>query len=196
MSILFDTNVPFAAYYIKARSKEEQRRILSEHALSWLRMQKQRGARGAIMIDIDDTIIDKNEKVHDGFECMHAMYQEMSLTFPIHVVTARPDDDHANAMKMLHKRGFCVAPDRLWMLPSALYGKSTTHVEEFKWKCYLKIGCAHGGVVARFGDKLWDVAHIASSQTYLKHVDDKHCYVFRDPQMRGTASFKLPGLKY
>ena len=196
MSVLFDSKVPFAAYFIKARTKEEQRKHIADHALSWLRVQRLRGARGAIMIDIDDTIMDKNERVQDGFEWMQAMYQEMSLTFPIHVVTARPDDDHAYAIKMLHARGFCIASDRLWMLPSAHYGKSTSYVENFKWNCYLQIGKVHGGVVARFGDKLWDVAHYDSIQTYLKHIEDKHCYAFRDPMMRGTASFKLPGLKY
>ena len=50
-----------------------------------------------------------------------------------------------------------------------------------------------GAVLARCGDKLWDVAHIDSLSTYLKHVDDKDCYVFFDPRLGGCLSAKLPG---
>ena len=44
--------------------------------------------------------------------------------------------------------------------------------------------CGMGGVVARFGDKLWDVAHIDSLHTYLGHIRDRDCYVFLDPKLK------------
>ena len=53
---------------------------------------------------------------------------------------------------------------------------------------------AHSGVVARFGDKLWDVAHVDSLDTYLQHVGDRDCYLFVDPRLKGTLSAKLPGV--
>ena len=56
-----------------------------------------------------------------------------------------------------------------------------------------KIAKEHKGVVARFGDKLWDVAHYDSLHNYLSHVCDSQCYVFFDPGLGGTFSGKLPG---
>ena len=188
-----DTAVPFPAFFVRARTKTELRTFVAQHALLWLRMQHRRGARGAVMVDIDDTLIDGNEAVAHGFQFMHALYTEASLLFPVHVVTARPDDQHAHVMRLLQKRGFCIPPDRLHMLPAHLYDRSSRHVEEFKWRAFLKIAAEHNGVVARFGDRLWDVAHLRSLDTYLEHVSDKDCYIFFDPELRGTMSAKLPG---
>ena len=188
-----DRKVPFHAFYLRAKTKTEQRQLLAEMAISWLRVQKSRGACGAIMIDIDDTIIDGNESVQNGFQFMQALYREASLMYPIHVVTARPDDNHELVMQMLQRKGFCVPPDRLHMLPAHLYGKDHRHVEDFKWKCSVNIGAMHHGVVARFGDKPWDVAHLESLRTYLGHVRDRDCYVFMDPALKGALSGKLPG---
>lgn len=200
-----DAKVDFPAYFIRGGNKTEQRAFVARHALSWLRLAHKRGARGAVMLDIDDTLIDGHERVKNGFEFMKELYDEASLLFPVHVVTARPDDDHANVMRMLAKRGFVIPPDRLHMLPASLYGESTRHVERFKWDCFVKMNREHDGVIMRFGDKMWDVAHLqsldpryagstgAASAGYLMHVPDRACYLFRDPALRGTVSAKLPG---
>lgn len=193
VSIEKDLKVPFYGFYIRGKTKTEQRQHLAEQALSWLHVQKMRGAHGALLYDIDDTIIDGNEAVQHGFQFMKTLYNEASLMYPIHIVTARPDDNHGVVMQMLQKKGFCIPPDRLHMLPAHLWGKDYKYVEEFKWKCFVKIGALHGGVVARFGDKLWDVAHLDSLHSYLGHIKDKDCYVFLDPKLKGTFSCKLPG---
>lgn len=193
MRIKSDESVDFPAFFVRDRTKTEQRRLVADHGLLWVRLQHARKARGAVMVDIDDTLIDGNECVQNGFEFMHYFYNEAALLYPVHVVTARPDDQHANVMRLLRERGFCVPPDRLHMLPSHLYGRDTRHVEDFKWKAFLEIGRTHGGVIARFGDKLWDVAHVSSLESYLTHVDDRDCYLFLDPALKGTFSGKLPG---
>jgi hypothetical protein len=189
----WDTRVPFHSYYLRGKNKTAMRGAVAKHALSWISLQKKRGATGCIMIDIDDTIVDGNECVKNGFELMHTLFCEGSVLFPVHIVTARPDSEHTNVMRMLQKRGFCIPTDRLHMLPSHLYGKDYRHVEEFKWNCFLKICKMHNGVIARFGDKLWDVAHIKSLKTYLGHIRDEDCYIFIDPALGGCFSGKLPG---
>ena len=194
MSLVEDSKVKFPAFFVRAKTKTELRRFVASHALVWLRLQRRRCAKGAIMVDIDDTLIDGHESVANGFQFMKILYNEASLLYPIHVVTARPDDQRDIVMRMLLTKGLCIPSDRLHMLPSHLYGKDFRHVEEFKWKAYVKIGHEHDGVVARFGDKLWDVAHLHSLETYLAHVRDKDCYLFMDPLLKGTYSAKLPGL--
>lgn len=190
-----DANVGFPAFYVKYKTKTEQRMFIAFHAMQWLKFQFQRKITGCIMFDIDDTLIDGNENVVHGFQFMKDLYNEFQTMFPVHVVTARPDEDHHRVMKLLAARGFCVPPDRLHMLPTHLYGKGHEHVETFKWNTFVKIANLHHGVVARFGDKLWDVAHKKSLHTYLSHIKDSDCYVFLDPDQKGTSSFKLPGLE-
>lgn len=196
MTVVPDSKVPFYGFHIRYKTKTEQRRFIADHARIWLKFQHKRNSTGAVMVDIDDTLIDAYENVNHGFQYMKDLYDEASILFPLHIVTARPDEDHHAVMKMLSNRGFCIPPDRLHMLPTHLYGKDYSHVERFKWETYLKIGKIHNGVVARFGDKMWDVCHIRDlgSGSQLSHVTDRDCYVFMDPSMKGTMSCKLPGL--
>jgi hypothetical protein len=189
---VLDPEVPFPAYFVHG-IKTEQRKFVAEMALSWIRVRSMRGAHGCIMFDIDDTIINGNDSVKHGFEYMQHLYSHVSLLYPIHIVTARPDDQHAQVMRMLHNKKFYIPVDRLHMLPEKHYGKDTKFVERFKWECFQKMEDVHGRVVARFGDKLWDVAHLKSLRTYMAHVKDSDCYVFMDPTQKGTLSVKLPG---
>ena len=174
-------------------SKTEQRRIVAEHALSWITYQHMCGAKGCILFDIDDTLIDGTEQAKDGFEFMVSMYHKVFRKFPVHIVTARPDDTRNRTMDMLESRGICIPPDRLHMLESHLWGEGDEFVEQFKWNCHVKCCKMHTSVIARFGDKLWDVAHIQSLHTYLGFVKDEDCVIFFDPFLKGTLSGKLPG---
>lgn len=192
IDIVKDKQVDFPAVFVDGH-KTEQRRVVAEYALSWITYQKGCGEKGCIIFDIDDTLIDGNENVKSGFQFMVDMYLKVHQLYPVHIVTARPDEDHAACMEMLSKKGVCIPPDRLHMLPAKLWGEDLKYVERFKWECHLTCVRLHGGVIARFGDKMWDVAHIQSLRTYLKHVEDKHCYIFFDPFLRGTLSGKLPG---
>lgn len=195
LKLVRDPGPPFAAYFVQGtRSKTELRKYCAKCAESWLLFQQRHGLRGAIMLDIDDTLIDGKEAVAFGFEFMRELYDTLSIYFPIHIVTARPDDEHANVMKMLRSRKFHIPPDRLHMLPAHLYGKSYAHVEDFKFDCFQRLQKRHGRVVLRMGDKLWDVAHMASMRGgNLSHVKDRECYVFYDPRMGSCMSCKLPG---
>ena len=189
-----DTLVKFPAYFVKYKNLTQQRRFLAEHALLWIRFQHKRGATGAIMIDIDDTILDGNQsRASHGFEYMYNLYQELFNMFPVYIVTARPDDRKREVLALLQRRGFLVPPDRLFMLPSKLYDGPIENVEKFKWEKYLEIAKAHNGGLARLGDRLWDVGTIISLKGYLKHIPEESTYIFMDPNMRGTYSAKLPG---
>jgi hypothetical protein len=188
-----DAAVDFPAYFVRAPTHTALRRFVASHGLLWLRCMKARGARGAVVYDIDDTILDGNEQVVRGFEQMRVLFDEAFHLFPVHVVTARPDMDHDKCMQMLRDRGFHISPDRLHMLPTHLYDRSTRHVEDFKWGVHQTLVVEHGAVLAKFGDKLWDVAHRDSLRSYLGHVSDADCYLFWDPRLKGTLSAKLPG---
>ena len=96
-------------------------------------------------------------------------------------------------LQLLKDVGIPVQPDRLHLLPSAWWN-DVEKVEAFKWGKYRELAQAcPGGVVARLGDMLWDVAHIRSLHTYLSHVEDGHSYLCFDPYMGDTLAAKLVG---
>ena len=195
MATLLSDDKVIPAYFVRHKTKTAKRHMIAECACTWIRLQHRCGRKGAIMVDIDDTLIDGREAVANGFEGMQALYHEAWSRYPLHIVTARPDDEHANVMRMLMDRGFCIPPDRLHMLPKELYDDDSPardgHVEDFKARTAQKIAKAHGGIVARLGDKMWDVAPLARLRAgEFAHVRDEDCYIFL---VDGTASFKLPG---
>ena len=197
-----DLKVSFPAYFVTASTKEQKRNFAANNALAFCKYMHAKKSTGAIMIDIDDTIMNRNQNAEcDGFDVIHKFYNEASILYPVYVVTARPRSEHAYVIRMLRGKGFCLPPDRLYMLPTKLYDGPHRNVELFKWKKYLEIASRHDGVVLRMGDMLWDVACLESLHAYpdrprsgwLSHIKDKDCYIFQDPLMKGTYSVKLPG---
>lgn len=186
-----DDKVLFPAYVYRDRRKTDARRMVGYDAAVWLRVQHRLGVRGAVVFDIDDTILNYNESVTQGFEEMHALFCEAFRMFPVYVVTARPSDQHEYVMKMLHKKGFCLSPDRLYLLPAEHYGGPSELVEKFKWESVEEIRKCAGRIVARFGDKLWDVAPLAKLHRELAHVKDSDTYRFMDESC--VYASKLPG---
>ena len=197
MLVTQDVRAPFPCYFLRSRDKTTQRKGIAQFGASWCTAQHCRGIEGRVMIDIDDTLINSRESARcDGFQDMLQLYKDINPFFIIHIVTARPDYDKEGCLCMLHKRGFAVDPDRLHMLPGHLYdhSKHIDHdVTQFKWDCFRKLRAMPGMVVARFGDKLWDVAHPDSIPRDLVHICDRDCIVFLDPRLGGTLSAKLPG---
>jgi hypothetical protein len=188
-----DRLVPFPAAFVHADNLTALRKYVADEAKKWLREQLKQGRQGAVVFDIDDTLINGNEAVANGFEHMVDLYKWASQHFPVELVTARPADDKANVMRLLHKRGLCVGFDHLHMMVPAEYNSGeSTYVKDFKWRKHQDFVRRYGRVLARLGDRLWDVAERQSPNTYLKHVGDEVCYVFTDPILGGTKSFKLP----
>lgn len=194
MTLVQDPKIDWFPCFTVGGKVSEQRRVVAEHGLAWIRAQYACGRTGCVVFDIDDTLVNGNESVRGGFEFMVSMYDQVRQYFPVHIVTARPHDTRAKTMEMLRKRGILVDPDRLHMMNACDWESGEEDAfERFKWDCYVKCHRTHGYVVARFGDKLWDVAHIQSLHSYLEHVGDDACCLFYDPYMRDTLSGKLPG---
>lgn len=146
------------------------------------------------MLDIDDTLINGHQTCTHGFEHMNELYKYAFDNFCVHIVTARPDDAREEVKELLRKRDLAVSPDRLHMLDAHLWKHgSSRDVEAFKWDCFCEIAKSHSGVVARFGDMLWDVADLSKLHDEMSHVQDTDCCIFMDPSLGGCLSCKLPG---
>lgn len=182
-------NFPFARI---RDTKTRQRRIVADHALMWIDSQILAGRKGCVIFDIDDTLVNGSEQAKGGFEFMVRMYKSIRRRVPVQIITARPWDTFDKTMEMLESRGIHVDAAHLHMMdPDEWEHGSTDDVERFKWVCYVKCRDLHGHVIARFGDKLWDVAHIKDLKTPL--AEDAESVLFFDNKMKGTLSGKLPG---
>ena len=181
--------------YLVRGLKTDQREFIAHLAMDWVLYKYRQGASGAIMLDIDDTLIDGHECIKNGFGEMRTFFQRARKRFPMYIVTARPKSEHDDVMSMLHERGLTVEADRLMMLPTNQWGKDTKFVEVFKWNAYKEIRDRHGGVIVRLGDKMWDVSHIRKLNGMFANVKDVQCLTYMDPGMPGTLSGKLPGAR-
>ena len=124
-AVVDDKRTRFPSCFVQRRQKTEMRRAASEAAMAWIRCMHTLGVQGCVIFDIDDTLINGNESVRSGFEFMVSMYNDVFPMYPVHIVTARPDDEHDNVMQMLKGKGVCLPPDRLHMLPHKQYYATT-----------------------------------------------------------------------
>ena len=153
------------------------------------------------MFDIDDTLIDDDQKVQKGFEHMRELFLICkTLKFPVYVVTARPDDDEEYVYGMMGRRGMHIEDKHLHMLPAKQYNekdddKRDKFITNFKFGVYLDLVKKHDRVLARFGDKFWDVTHKITIERDLGHLPDTTCLIFRDRLQGMCVSYKLPGAK-
>ena len=196
--IVDDTKVPFKAFFVKNLPATELRKYVGNYAEKWFDEQRKAGPlSGCVVFDIDDTLINGNQAVANGFEFMKRMYNKLSRHCIIHVVTARPEQDRDYVFDLLEKRGILHLPiDRLHMMKTEEYESDEPGlVEKFKWDTHKKVETMHGRVLAKFGDRLWDVASMESLDGYLSHIKYTDCYIFFDPALKHCLSAKLPGLK-
>ena len=208
-----DPKVSFTAFKLTAspsmKAKEGRkmiRQFIAHMSITYMRFLHNTGHRGAIVYDIDDTLVtsvprsDEDSGYIDGFEYLNEMFHSVRDLFTVYIVTARPDSDKVHVMNMLKRNNIIIDPDRLRMVPEDDYHNGPSDVtQKVKWEEHLKIDrecrTRNETILAKFGDRLWDVANIDSLSTYLKHIPHNSAYVFWDthPEMRGCMSCKLVG---
>ena len=199
MEFVQKKNVNFPCFLVhpgKGSGIHQLRRVVADHALLWIKYQYSSGrTQGCVIFDIDDTLVNHQEQIRQGFEFMTEMYADVHELYPVHLITARPDYTRAKTKEMLKKRNIHIPPDRLHMMDGDEYDNGDSEVvEKFKWDKMKKCMKEHENtVIARFGDRLWDVAHLHSLNTYMKDIEETDCCIFFDPYLNGTLSAKLPG---
>ena len=166
--------------------------FIAFHAIQWIRFQRQRRTLGCVMVDIDDTLIDGNSVVN-GFQFMKDLYQEIQTMFPVHVVTARPDEDHARVMKLKLSRGFCIPPDHLQGSHRALRQGLLVHWRS-SMNTFLKIARAQRCGRAFRRQNVGRRAQTESDR--VPRTQDKDCCVFLDPRQKDRiVQTTGPGVK-
>ena len=112
-SIVKDDATSFPSFIVKGKTLTDKRAFIADAAKTYLGALHKATRKGAVMFDIDDTLIDGHERCQHGFDAMASLYNTLESMYPIHVVTARPDDTKVKTLETLKKRGLVVPVDRL-----------------------------------------------------------------------------------
>ena len=178
-------------------SKTTSRFEIAQILRGWFTYHNQKRSKGAIIVDLDDTLINHQQRVAEGFEHIRNALIDASHNFPFYVVTARPVEDHAVVLRMVRNLGFHLADSRLYMMDTEEYretdpDRSHRFQENFKWSSADKIEQREGRILLRMGDRLWDaVPNPGMNEHKFKHIEDKQPFLFFDPVHR-TLCVKLP----
>ena len=128
-------------------TKTQQRKHLMEYLDRYLNHCKRTRRKGAMIFDIDDTLIDARDNLIP--EVVH-IFNKFNTVFPTYILTARPSRGRASTERML--RNFNLKYDKLIMLPPS----EEDDPGLYKWKRRCRIAKMHDRVLVACGDQAWD----------------------------------------
>lgn len=185
------------AILLRGTAKQPKRECLALIGKQWIQeiLRTQQPLTPAIVLDIDDTLVDGDERVEDGFQQMADMVTCARLKgVSIHFVSARPESTAEDVLKLLHQARCAVDKRNLWLMNDKEYdSKNMKYVIRFKNKSYTDIR-KQNRVIARFGDRLWDIARpvIVDRSLSTSELNDRSCFVTIDPTHLCLCA-KMPG---
>ena len=188
---------PSGALIIGTRiSRFAKRTLVAEVGMVWIRSvlaaHRSTAKPPAIIFDIDDTLCDSAEKGIDHMIRLFQMARRNSLR--LHVISARPESTRKVVLELLNHLCVGVDSENLHLMTDDEYRKAGTAITtNFKHTNFEKVAAKHT-VIARFGDKIWDVARPEQIRSTLSGFKDQDAFFCVDPDFF-YLSAKLPGEK-
>ena len=157
----------------------------------WIRFQARCGVRGAIVFDIDNTLVDDDEKRIGPVVRAYRLCQH--LGFLCAIVTARPDGpmNRKETMKMLRSHGVDDW-ESFYMMPNSIKIKDTEHISAYKRAARESIASRHR-IVANLGDMWHDLLRfpLHESHRIVKMLSHGDCGVLFPARSHGEVAIKL-----
>ena len=189
-------SAPFTFCLVNANDARHQRQIAISWMRSWLsyKLEEKADAISAVVFDIDDTLVDRNERpIPPLMQLYHWCAENQLRCF---VVTARPESttNRMATSRMLAAHG--IVPKHLYMMPETSSLPSSEEVSSYKRRCREEIAQRYT-ILANFGDMWWDVIRlpVARAHNVLHDRDERECAILFPPQLHGEAAIKLPSLR-
>lgn len=177
-------------------SKFAKRTLVAEVGMVWIRSvlaaQQHRSTAKppAIIFDIDDTLCDSTERGFDHMIRLFQMARRNSLR--LHVISARPEGTRRVVLELLNRLCVGVDSENLYLMTEEEYSTGGPAITtNFKHTNYEKVATKHT-VIARFGDRIWDVARPEVIKSKLSGCKDEDSFFCVDPKYF-YLSAKLPG---
>lgn len=183
-----------AATLLRGAAKQPKRECVALIGTGWVHeVLRFKPKHPAVVLDIDDTLVDRQEKLNDGFQFMAEFFKDARMHgVSMHFVSARPESTRGEVLRLLNAACCGVDSRNLWLMTDRAYDSGDMDkVVSFKDASYKAIRRDHT-VIARFGDRLWDIARPKVVGTKLSALDDRSCFVCVD-STHWCLSAKLPG---
>lgn len=161
---------------------------LAEWLKYWLRFKRLCGEMGTVVFDIDDTLVDEEERL---IMPMFDVYKlAIRLGFEVNIVTARPEsrENRKATRDMLHENGI----DRyeaLYMMPANIQPTAAS-MAKYKYEARRDIARRHR-ILANCGDMWTDHCKLGAVKELQYHDNDESVICFL-PNME-HPSIKMPG---
>ena len=181
-------NYSFVFAHINETDYDEQMRTITNWLLYWLKFRFMCKESGTVVFDIDETLIDKEEKVISD---MYAVYKLcVDLGFVVNIVTARPEskNNRARTDDMLLRNGIDTY-EALYMMPSEI-NPTFESISTYKYNARLDIEKRHQ-ILANCGDMWSDHCKYPSKIEHMSQRSSKECAILFLPG-NTYPSIKLP----
>lgn len=182
-------NYPFPFAKIDYNDNKDKINSSSNWMQYWLKFKKRSGAEGSVIFDIDDTLIDKNEKKIMSVINIYKLCTE--LGFVVNIITARPESqkNRQETKKMLTEKGI-VNFEAMYMMPSSIK-PTLKSISLYKHQARADVASRHD-ILANIGDMWSDHFKFPQNIKELQERDINECAIFFIPG-QSYPNLKLPG---
>lgn len=178
---------------VKSGTEKSRTKLLMSWFTAWMEFQKKCDITGAVVFDIDDTLVDDNEQhippVVDAFNTC------INLGFKCAIVTARPEgvQNRRETISMLKKNGIHKW-ESLYMMPASVKVFDAEHISKYKRSARDDIETRHR-ILANIGDMWHDLVRfpLVGAHKFLEDFDYTSSGVLFPPMSHGEVSLKLSG---
>lgn len=180
---------PFVFAPVKGGNLKEKTSKLCEWASFWLKFKSLCGKQGAVVFDIDDTLVDGKE--NNIIPVVKVYRLALALGFLCYIVTARPESpsNRRYTREMLSKNGIANYQE-LYMMPSKLT-PTFQSISLYKFKMRTDISKQHE-ILCNIGDMWTDHLKYPCKFNELQNRDVSEGAIFFFPATYFPC-IKLPG---
>lgn len=185
-------NYSFVFATVNGKNKHEMITNGAEWLMYWLKFKNMSGEKGTVVFDIDDTLVDNEEKNIVPIQKVYNLC--LMLNIVVNIVTARPESKHnrLQTQTMLAKNGFRVY-EALYMMPAGI-APSYESISQYKYTARSDIAKRHP-ILANVGDMWTDHVRLPTHNAELSSMYERkieECAILFPPK-NTFPSLKLPG---
>lgn len=185
-------SAPFTISLTRAKKKDDQREEVVAWLKYWLHFQKECGKFGCVVFDIDDTLVDHDERI---IPPSYSLYKFcLRHGFKCNIVTARPDrGENRRLTKNMLTRNGIFQYDKLYLMPPTKELNVHT-ISAYKKRCRDEIANTTP-ILANIGDMWWDLLRypLSTKMQIVKSLNDEECGILFPLHAHGEVAIKLPG---
>lgn len=191
MGVRFHTHrAAFCLASIAGGTDRENTQLAMSWLKYWCNFQKKIGERGAVVFDVDDTLVDKSENAIPAVVDAYRFCGR--LGFERVIVTARPNTstNRKHTAAMLRANG--IDEWRSLYLMPPMEDPSAASISRYKWEARRDVAKRHR-VIANVGDMMHDHVLVPCSRQLraLDDIDPRSCAIFFPPGAHADVCVKL-----